>query len=219
MDIRQWLDNTADRAPPDQPVVEGIADFLQPRQEPTAKDFLRPRYRRKKRRPSSDSSFIIPRHLADARQQSTEPHGHAASADHRAAHSITRSRTSQSSRNRELAPPSRTYERRPRHKTKTDRYQSKPKKHRQGREERAEGKLSKRRKSHRNDDGERTTGLVQSFQLKNGPKNNRLTVSRLVTTEARNLQLTSLPVEAWYERWAFQTRTHIRPNQRSWHRA
>jgi len=79
--------------------------------------------------------------------------------------------------------PIKVYEKRARHKTKPDRYEYKPKK---GKEEHEPKKSkSKRQKRDRTADGARTTGIVQSFQLKNGPKSNRLTVRLLTRLIAR----------------------------------
>lgn len=180
MDIQRWLENTADREPPDQQDHPTIPDFLQPHREP---EKPARKYRRKRKRASSDSSIL---ELQHHHHHQSRPINHAHSSDgFRAAdHSVARSRIWQSSQDAELdadQAPAKTYERRARHKTRPDRYEPKANMHSKRRESReSRGARPKRRKSHRSGDGGRTTGLVQSFQLKNGPKNNRLTVSCLL---------------------------------------
>ncbi|KAI7363803.1 hypothetical protein KC354_g6204 [Hortaea werneckii] len=143
MDIRQWLDDTADREPPDVDVPPGSLHLPNPQNLPARHAR---RNRRKRKRASSDSSIIVPPHSHDA------VHEHA-------------------------------YTRRARHKTNPDRYE--PKSRKQEREPKAcndSRSRPKHRKSHRSGDGGRTTGLVQSFQLKNGPKGGRLTLKPETTT-------------------------------------
>ncbi|KAK5124155.1 hypothetical protein LTR85_001858 [Meristemomyces frigidus] len=176
MDIRQWLENTADRAPPDQEVQLDWPASLQPHSEPGQ---LTRKYRRKRKRASSDSSIIEARHPHHNRVKAADD-AHSSdgivSAD-RAAARPRSSLSSQRSRSAQREAPVKTYEKRARHKTKPDRYEPKSKKHRKVRDTREdERSRPRRRKSHRSGDGGRTTGLVQSFQLKTGPKNSRLTL-------------------------------------------
>ena len=183
MDIRQWLEETADRAPPDQEADVGLPAFLQPHPEPEAPTH---KYRRRKKQPSADSSIIEARHPKHPRHKAA---GHAHSPDQagRVEASFAKSRSSQSSRSSAFEEiPQKAFEKRARHKTRSDRYQPKSKeRHRKGKkrkesEERDDRHSKpKRRKSHRSGDGGRTSGLVQSFELRNGPKNNRLTVRSL----------------------------------------
>lgn len=182
MDIQQWLAETADRAAPDRSDDHRFPDAF--RAHPHAQgreEQLGRSYRRKKRkRASSDSSIIVPRPTNRSRTQAaqrslpSERGRSAESADRVFQHSAYSSPDASPSPG---PAPEKTYERRPRHKTRPDRYEPKQKKSKgdhDARKERKSGK--KRRKSHRSGDGGRTAGLVQSFQLKNGPKNSRLTV-------------------------------------------
>ena len=171
MDIAQWLAATTDRAPPDRELGDHIPPVTD---HPQAKDGGRRAgrsYRRKRHRASSDSSLVVPnptnheRGQAATRSVASEAVRPAESTDGGAGHS---------SRSPSIHAPPKTYERRARHKTRADRYEPKPKKRQ---ENHARKKPSqKRRKSHRSGDGGRTAGLMQSFQLKNGPQNQRLTV-------------------------------------------
>lgn len=174
MDIQRWLEATTDRAPPDKSEDPNIPEFINP--PPAERNANSRRYhRRKKKGASSDSSVSAPRQdklLKAARKR------HVRSDDSKGESDINEPlvRRSQSIEVISSDVPSRSYERRPRHRTKLDRYEPKTKGPRRGSNARAEKKINrKRRRSHRND-GERTTGLVQSFQLKNGRKHNRLTL-------------------------------------------
>jgi hypothetical protein len=171
MDIHTWLENTADRAPPDT-ADDRPSDAPRPDIPRPPSDLAR-QFRHKRKR-ASDSSLIDPginrRHAVPPLPRTATPAYHAVRTD------PDRSGTCTSSSSGEARAPARTYERRPRHKTRTDRYERKGKKAQQGAEPTRRGKKPKRRKSDRTHDGSRTAGLVQSFQLKNGPKNSRLTV-------------------------------------------
>lgn len=178
MDIRQWLEDTADREPPDHSDDNRIPGNFRP--DRAGPDKAGRSYRRKRKRGSSDSSIIAPRHEGhrgsqlQTRSSSPDHVRHAEDAE-RGSHEDG---SSQDSRSAPGSAPRRTYEKRARHKTRADLYEPKAKKDRKRRDKRKEKKSQlKRRKSHRSGDGGRTAGLVQSFQLKNGPKNNRLTVS------------------------------------------
>lgn len=177
MDIRQWLENTADREPPGRPDDISIPEKV--RNDRQADDQVGQSYRYKKKRASSDSSIIAPKRTqyrkvpSPARSPARE---HARQKDE-AAQRQQDGESSEKSHSIHDAP-SKTYEKRARHKTKADRYEPKAGKQKRKRNAHKDEKNSrKRRKLHRNDDGGRTTGLVQSFQLNNGPKNSRLTVS------------------------------------------
>ncbi|KAK3618499.1 hypothetical protein LTR56_024585 [Elasticomyces elasticus] len=168
--IQEWLQNTADREPPDQP------EHQAQEHAPTEREQLGKKYRRKRKRASSDSSLLQPRHSRLDRAKSA----HRASSsggirDATHGHPRRDREQSQSSvpSHREEAP-RKSYEKRARHKTKADRYEPKSKNQHKDRDEPKTG--SKRRKSHRSGDGGRTTGLVQSFQLKDGPQKSRLTL-------------------------------------------
>ena len=173
MEVRKWLEDVADRVPPDESDDRSFPDLLQPRQEEPTR--LGRSYRRKRRGASSDSSLIAPRPTNHREDHAAIPSG--SPDDFRAADDAAA--VSQSSESSRSAPavPAKTYEKCARHKTRPDRYEPKQRKRRKERDVRKERKeKQKRRRSHRGGDGSRTAGLVQSFQLKNGPKNNRLTV-------------------------------------------
>ncbi|KAK3706304.1 hypothetical protein LTR37_012819 [Vermiconidia calcicola] len=174
MDIGAWLAATADRAPPDASSDHNIHEVRRPGNEDSER--LGRSYRHKRKRPSSDSSIIAPGQRTH--QHAREPF-HSETVDREAldAAGSRRSESSGSSRKTADELPAKTYERRARHKTKPDRYEPKPKKQRKGRHGHMDRKSKEnRRQSRRTGDGSRTTGLVQSFQLKNGPKNHRLTL-------------------------------------------
>jgi len=185
MDIQRWLRDTTDRAPPEGFDDRQVPAFLR---SPGNADSLIRKYRRKRKRAASDSSIIAPqpdvRGLEDLANDGRQV-GRA-----RPAHSVGRNVDSGSRHSAEGRSPSsdpgpttrpdqKTYERRARHRTKADRYEPKQKKkgrHQSGDKRASHETRTERRKSKRIRDGGRTAGLVQSFQLKNGPKNQRLTV-------------------------------------------
>lgn len=185
MDVREWLEATADRAPPDastDPSIQDTAphDARQPQR-------LSHRYRRKKKEADGESYILVPDRrkgrpptTPSLRTPSPRRPRHAQVAES-GSRCSSRSRSPDSDAPRERA---HQYERRPRRKTRPDRYDHKPKKRQEERKSRRD-QAPKRRKSNRTHDGSRTTGLVQSFQLKNGPKNNRLTVSLYLNLQGR----------------------------------
>lgn len=193
MDIRGWLEGTADRAHPD-----GSDNAADPNQRILGGDLshqkpVAHRSSRKRKRASSDSSIIAThrhgtRHAPESlRTVSPVPLVRHGSPDMRSCGASSRSKSSSKPGSRGKAYSK--YERRPRHKTRPDRYEPKRKEERKQRRPRDDKEL-KRRKSHRNHDRSRTTGLVQSFQLKNRPKNNRLTVSWQIRHVAVSCALT-----------------------------
>jgi len=170
MDIHSWLENTADREPPDEPVLRGFA-HLEVRQ-------LGRKHRHKRKRASSDSSLLQSRRheRAAAVRRTISSDGFRDAGKVFTRHDRQRS-VEYERAGGDDAPP-RTYEKRARHKTKADRYEPKPKKHLKERESREDKTLEvKPRKARRSGDGGRTVGLVQGFQLKGGPQKSRLTVS------------------------------------------
>ncbi|KAK3719063.1 hypothetical protein LTR37_004627 [Vermiconidia calcicola] len=174
MDIGAWLAATADRAPPDASSEHNVPEVRRPGNEGSER--LGRNYRHKRKRPSSDSSIIAPGHR---NHQHARASFHSETVDREAADAVgsRRSESSRSSHKTAEGPPAKTYERRARHKTKPDRYEPKAKKQRKERHGQKDRKSKQnRRQSHRTGDGSRTTGLVQSFQLKKGPRNNRLTL-------------------------------------------
>ncbi|KAK5172131.1 uncharacterized protein LTR77_003769 [Saxophila tyrrhenica] len=176
MDIQGWLQDTADRAPPDEGDDQRVPDEARQDQ---ALETSRRHYRRKRQRASSDSSLIAPRHPRHRQVPVALP----APSPDRAPLADDAASDSQSRSSRRLGgllpgrdkDPLLQYERRPRHKTKADRYEPKRRKHKSDRDVQHDSK-TRRRKSNLTHDGSHTTGLVQSFHLKNGPNNNRLTL-------------------------------------------
>ncbi|GAB1741894.1 hypothetical protein NU219Hw_g7300t1 [Hortaea werneckii] len=181
MDIRQWLDDTADREPPDVDVPPGSLQLPNPQDLPTRHAR---RSRQKRKRASSDSSIIVPPHSHSKRGRrrpqvqahSSTPSavGYACGTEDAGADACSSSDDPKSAVD---AVHEQAYTRRARHKTNPDRYE--PKSRKQKREPKVRNhsrSRPKHRKSHRSGDGGRTTGLVQSFQLKNGPKGGRLTL-------------------------------------------
>ncbi|OQN95586.1 hypothetical protein B0A48_18291 [Cryoendolithus antarcticus] len=149
------------------------------------------RYRHKRRQYHSDSSIIVPLAREAPEHDRDATHGRSRESDRerherrerdsvspawppdRRQPSAAKSRSARAS----PEPVTKTYERRPRHKTKADRYEPKKKKSKQERPtDGQDAQKSRRRKLHRSGDGFRTAGLVQSFQLKNGGKSGRLTL-------------------------------------------
>ena len=178
MDIRQWLEHTADREPPDPSDGIGIPGKF--REDRPVPDQATRSYRHKRKHAASDSSIIVPqepsdRRKAEARVRSSSPDHVQQTQD--AVGALHDRQSSDNLQSRSESAPAKTYERRARHKTRTDRYDPKAKKQKKEAGKRKDGNShQKRRKSQRIGDDARTTGLVQSFQLKNGPKNKRLTV-------------------------------------------
>lgn len=193
-----------------------LPGFIQPQSEP---EQLTRKYRQKRKRASSDSSIIEARHSHRKRTKAAK-RAHSSDEAESAGPAVARSRSSQSSqRSSSIArqAPRKSYDKRARHKTKADRYEIKSKKPRKEREPREEERSRPtRRKSHRSGDGRRTTGLVQSFQLKNGPKNSRLTVSRcmlLVLGDAPDI--CGVSAEARSYCWIVQARSHFSAGYRT----
>ena len=214
MDVRKWLEGTADRAPPDDSHHSGIPQpFHTGRDEP---DRVGRTYRHKRKRPSTESSIVKPRPAKHRDAHAPIP---CASSDHirDAVSADAGSRCNESSHtSRAISdhPPGRTYDKRARHKTRHDRYEPKVKKPKKERDARRESKSKpKRRNSHRTGDGGRTGGLVQSFQLKNGPKKNRLTVS-LHGDRVLQWSLTGVSAQTGRIGRSLQTRARIGANGR-----
>ncbi|KAK3069474.1 hypothetical protein LTR53_012156 [Teratosphaeriaceae sp. CCFEE 6253] len=170
MDIHSWLEKTADREPPEQPEHPTFPDA-----PPHATVKHVGKRHRKRKRASSDSSLLV---LQQPHHERARTPNRAHSSDdvrHDAGRHVGRSgrRRRSSAESQEGQRAAKTYEKRARHKTKPDRYEAKTKTHQ---DEVGPREGTKRRKSHRSGDGGRTTGLVQSFHLKNGPKSSRLTL-------------------------------------------
>jgi hypothetical protein len=186
MDIQGWLQETADRAPPN-PSDE--VDALPSGPSAYVEATKSKHYRRKRKWTASDSSLIALQQWVERRGKADDRSANA-TRDRPAAVIVTHSNSAsrhrrprsqeRSTDGRVQASDQRTYERRARRKTKPDRYESKKKKNVKERKEGdgAGERHSKRKRSraHRSGDGERTESLVQGFKLKNGPSNSRLTV-------------------------------------------
>ncbi|KAK5113104.1 hypothetical protein LTR62_003683 [Meristemomyces frigidus] len=176
MDVHQWLDNTVDREPLEE-YQEPILAHLQA-QRATGDERPRRRYRRKRQPASSKSSIPLHAHHPAHHRRGKEARYTGSSEGCSEAEPIVHMHRSrdrslgQGSQYRETA--HRSYERRPRHKTKADRYELKRKRERE--HEPRDRPMSKRRRPIRSGDGGRTAGVVQAFQLKNGPKKSRLTL-------------------------------------------
>lgn len=182
MDIHSWLQTTADRQPPDEEEHPGIPDFLKPQGPPEAK--RRERHRTRKR-PSSEPPSSErhhhhrKRHRAATWSSSRPDHARklqpSATGSHSSSHASHRRHVR--SATDQKAVPDESFERRARHKTRPDRYEAKPKQRSDGRRAHDKRKSkSKGRKSRQNGDIAKATGMIQSFQLKNGRKDKRLTV-------------------------------------------
>ncbi|KAK4628954.1 hypothetical protein CLAFUW4_07723 [Fulvia fulva] len=182
MDVRAWLQNTADREPPDEEDRAGFPDYLRPDRYTAEGHTLV--HQSKRKRASSEPHSAQKRPSRGRRGGQARPaapdsspgHGPEPRTDTASSSSSSREERRESSPDRRF---NRTFERRARHKTKEDRYEPKAKKWRKEHESRKDHKSkskSKRRQSHRSGDGARTAGLVTSFQLKDRPKNNRLTL-------------------------------------------
>ena len=204
MDIQKWLEATADRVSVNGSDVVDVPGFA--KLGPKDAQRIGQLYRHKRKHASSDGSFLEPRLVKNrntkARQHSP-PLGHSQKTGiEEVSQSNSKSVSSRSIRHKV---PQKTYERRARHKTRPDLYEPKVKKQRQEHDAQKESKTKqKRRKSHRSGEGHRTTRLVQSFQLKNGPKNNRLTVSLLTSIVVEMLLSDTPPAQAGRKCWTVQ---------------
>jgi hypothetical protein len=224
MDIHAWLQTTADREPPDphsddHRAEPGALHHKADDTRPTRKS-----HRRRQRASSETPLSAAPRH--SRRKQPIAPARPSSSAhvQRRAGpESLSSGSTSSSSSSRQsphAQPPKaheRTFEKRARHKTKPDRYDHKAKRRKEtsGARKRNDEPRTKRRNSRRSGDGTATAGLVQSFQLKNGPKHNRLTVRS--THPSWNFTAhTTFAAQAGCKRRYLQTWSVLGPSGTSW---
>lgn len=188
MDVREWLQNTVDREPPDGDDCHGFPDFLQP--DRYAEHHRGRQSQRRRRRGSSHSPPAVLRRApkrkgkATSSQPATADQWHPVASATTSGHGTSDSASIADDRRERVRDPSpaRIFERRARRKTRPDRYEPNPKKRKK---DGHTGDQRKRKPKHRktrqhNGDGARTNGLVQSFQLKNRPKNQRLTVSAVL---------------------------------------
>ncbi|EME38232.1 hypothetical protein DOTSEDRAFT_104518, partial [Dothistroma septosporum NZE10] len=184
MDVRAWLQNTADREPPDERDKAGSPEHLRPERY-TAEAHTHVQQGKRKR---ASSESVLARRRPSRGRHGGHGRERAApddSSSHRvrSAHDGTASSRSSCSVSRRESSPDRrfntTFERRARHKTKEDCHEPTTKKRRKKHESREDHKFKSKsmpRKSHRRGDGVRTAGLVTNFQLKDRPKNHRLTL-------------------------------------------
>lgn len=173
MDIQQWLQRTREPSSPNHGEDLGFPAFLREKRptEPQTQ-----KYHHKRKRVRSDSSVLAPT------PRNYHPHTDGGASDHVRGDARSPASSCSSSSRRAPSPsisePERAkkYERRARHKTRADRYDPKPKKLKKDGAANDQKGGRKNRKSRRMADGDRTTGLVQSFELRDGPRNSRLTV-------------------------------------------
>lgn len=198
MDIHAWLHTTEDRRPPDPPfgaLRKAFPVFAHLPSDPDLanKDALQ--YRPKRKRIDSNSSLLLPcdlekRHgfreeratsfievIADichrergrsgkvAQARRSEPEGYQLDSEQ---NDVTDSHF-----DREKQSNAAKYSRRPRHKTRPDRYEPKPRKQTKER-----GAHRRPRRNNRGGVEARMSDLVQSFHLTDGPRTRRLTVRR-----------------------------------------
>ena len=171
MDIRKWLDETVSPPrPPSLPEQLSLPPFLRPKErveEPL------PRGTRRRKRGTSDSSILE----THQRRRKGPPVEYESEGDQTSACSDTSTSSRHSSGS---SSSSRRYARRPRRKTRLERYDPKPEDAKErGKQpsgkKRRDSKKS-RRKSRRKTEA-RGAGRVQNFQPKNVPRD-RLTVCR-----------------------------------------
>ncbi|KAI5366305.1 hypothetical protein Slin15195_G078260 [Septoria linicola] len=201
MDIGEWLQNTADREPPEEQDHPSLPDL--PQLHSRARRPASPDDQQKKKRACGDRHSKGAQRGHHLRGERNQRPAHFSSSDrirHAAKEAVdsssdSSSQQSDSSVSGQAREPVKAFERRARRKTRPDRYQAKTKKVREDRARKPRAK-SKQRKNHRNADGARTTGLVQSFQLKNGPKNNRLTLRPEASIGIFNHGRASAPIAA-----------------------
>ncbi|KAF2164212.1 hypothetical protein M409DRAFT_25554 [Zasmidium cellare ATCC 36951] len=181
MDIHDWLQTTADRQPPDDDQHPGFPAFLKPTRPPGPKqrEHSHARKRTSSEPPPSEQHHRRRKRHKAATWSSSSPdharHLQPAAASSRSSSHASQDRHVRESSGKEI--PSKSFERRARHKTKPDRYETKPKQRDHGRKARDDRKSkSKHRRSHQSADVAKATGLIQSFQLKNGRKDKRLTL-------------------------------------------
>jgi hypothetical protein len=189
MDIHRWLQAATDDAPPETEQPPPPPAFRDPPLADSHANGRTGRPRRRRRR-DSDSSLIEPQvtaheslHVRRQKKSLQRPRQTSPTRSLGGNNSLQSLSEPPTVEATEDQPPANTYERRARHKTKIDRYEPNQKKKRKKSDE-DQGRATKvtRRKSHRSGDGSRTAGLVQSFQLKGGPKGQRLTVRTTTLT-------------------------------------
>ncbi|KAK5010358.1 hypothetical protein LTR28_010378 [Elasticomyces elasticus] len=181
MDVRQWLASTMEAERPKSLTALGFPDFLRGRADAQNAETVDRQNDHKRRWTASGSSILevaAPRKHRGHRghETSRDRKRHRGGSDSTQFVSTCPSQSSSpslgsSTQNRQ---PAKTYERKARHKTRTDRYEPKidtSKRRTARREKKSTEKRRKTKKTREN----LSTGLVQSFHAKNVPKN-RLTL-------------------------------------------
>ncbi|KAK4973353.1 hypothetical protein LTR28_011236 [Elasticomyces elasticus] len=180
MDVRQWLASTTEAERPTSLTAPGFPDFLRGRADAQNAETVDRQNNHKRRRTASGSSILevaAPRKHRGHRVHETRRDRERRSGGSDSTRSVTSSALQSSSSSlgssTQNQQPAKTYERRARHKTRTDRYEPKidTSKRRTAKKEKKSTKKSRKTKKTREN---LFTGLVQSFHAKNVPKD-RLT--------------------------------------------
>jgi len=190
MDVQRWLHEITVQEPP---ASSGDLRISTSRGSAEKEGNEVRKYRRRYKRAAGGSPSIAPQReghlhagfeepgdLAQSGRRRRRRGDETESSDIGSRFTETASGVGSSSNNDETRRPiERSYERRARHKTKTDRYQPKQARKQKQRRDggRADKTKNKRHKSRRTGDGQRTEQLIQSFQLRNGREGHRLTAS------------------------------------------
>ncbi|KAK4987934.1 hypothetical protein LTR50_004271 [Elasticomyces elasticus] len=181
MDVRQWLASTTEAERPTSLTAPGFPDFLRGRADAQNAETVDRQNNHKRRRTASGSSILevaAPRKHRGHRVHETRRDRERRSGGSDSTRSVTSSALQSSSSSlgssTQNQQPAKTYERRARHKTRTDRYEPKidTSKRRTAKKEKKSTKKSRKTKKTREN---LFTGLVQSFHAKNVPKD-RLTL-------------------------------------------
>lgn len=204
MDIRKWLAETEHSVPAEQP---SIVPFPLPRRPDHAPDA-----RRRRKRSSSDSSLLtapspqprrrgLPETKRDHRAVRDQVHG-----AHRETSRSTRSEST------DHCSASKDYARKPRHKTRPDRYEARLYKPMEQDERQRPNQKSKTRKSKymsKRRKGDKThNGIGQDFQASNVSKD-RLTVSAVHIWYCLEYADTDRSSSSRWRRWGFSAKAEV----------
>jgi hypothetical protein len=179
MDVRSWLQQTVDCASPDPGHPEATNPPKSLNDSPDGDVKRRRKFRRKRKRERDTPSSTHAPSLLHSNHRFSDDDTSSEETD------LTRSDSVKSTKSGRVSDKSGgtgnlrgPYDRRARRKTRADRYE--PNQRRTKEVQSAEPKTATKRikrRDRRGRDGSGTQDLVQSFQLKNGPKKQRLTVS------------------------------------------
>jgi hypothetical protein len=172
MDINQWIESLEQANPPSKP--------------PLSDD--QPHATRKRRRGSGTSSLLEPFVNRERRDIKDRQPVVSVSSSSSNPSDATPASTSSASSAPSISSSSERYQRRPRHRTNADKYHLKPKSKSQSRKKKKKEKEKEKKSKHarrKKRKSKAVTGLVQTFQAKNVPKD-RLTVCLRLTTTARD---------------------------------